>query len=323
MCLLINHPAETAFDYDDIADFYDYNQDGIGIMYAEDGVLYVKKILPANESDAWAFYKKHAQGRDCVIHLRMKTHGDIDLTNCHPYEVLGDGSVAPIYMAHNGILSTGNAKGKSKSDTWWFIEDYLKPILTRDPGLVFEPAFIALLEETIGSGNKFAFMNHEGRVAIVNERAFVTYKGALLSNTYAWSAHKGGYGIKAGRYGGYANVWDDFDWGAPTTPRASVTPLPYAKGDAWGKEESLDDYDPVGAVTDVDVFVDLLLEALDKQGLARAYNDLTYVEMEEFYEFAGEDAAYQLIDEIENGYANDTYVLSTVTNTLLRAAANA
>jgi len=39
---------------------------------------------------------------ECIIHYRMKTHGDIDMDNCHPSRVTDD-----IWMAHNGILSMG------------------------------------------------------------------------------------------------------------------------------------------------------------------------------------------------------------------------
>jgi hypothetical protein len=186
MCLLIVNSKDTVFSEKFLKGVYDRNEDGLGIMYAEDGVLHVKRCLPDNAKEAIKFYRTHAEGRDCVTHWRMRTHGDINLANCHPYEVFGDGSDMPIYMAHNGVLSTGNFKDTSLSDTWHYIEDYIRPLVKANPAMVFDEAFIKLISAHIGGGNKFAFMNHLGDIAVCNKSAFITYEGSLLSNTYAW-----------------------------------------------------------------------------------------------------------------------------------------
>ena len=209
MCILINHPANTNFSDELLADFYDYNSDGFGAMYAEAGKLVIIKTL-GKPDEIEALYKKELAHRDCIIHYRMKTHGDIDLDNCHPYRINDD-----IWMAHNGILAMGNPIDTRKSDTWHFIEYIIRPALAADPDLIFDLDYQEYLENMIGGTNKFAFMHKSGKSVILNKHAGVTHQGAWLSNTYAWSAHKHGHGYKYGttatatKY--YTSAYDDFD----------------------------------------------------------------------------------------------------------------
>jgi len=197
MCLLHTHNADTKLSDEWIKDFYIINPDGIGVMYSENdeaGVprLVVKKFLPKTAADAVQIYNENIKGRDCAVHWRMATHGDIDMVNCHPYEVVGYDQADPIYFMHNGVLSNGNWKDKSKSDTWWYAHDYLKPLLDPsmggDPNLAFKAPFKEILGDSIGSSNKFVLMDRFGNMAIINEDAGVHWNGMWLSNTYAWSA---------------------------------------------------------------------------------------------------------------------------------------
>lgn len=324
MCLLIDKPASAEFDYDDIADFYSKNEDGVGVMWAEDGVLYTQKVLPKNANEAWKFYLDYCQGRSCVMHWRMRTHGNIDLANCHPYEVFGDGAEMPLFLAHNGVLATGNAKDTTRSDTAHYIDDYLHVLLAADPYIIFHPAIIDLVEGHIGSGNKFILMNHLGQKAIVNEAAFVEYKGAQLSNTYAWTASKGGYGHKYGGYKGYGGYYggyeafdrDDWIFDAPTKGNVARLPAPKYE-EATG--EQIEDV-VVGVDDEVDLFVDLFFDAMTQGKLSTAYRELSYVDAEAYYTAAGEDQAYRLVDDIINGYHDNASVLAEVNGTLLKAA---
>lgn len=230
MCLLHTHPANTTFDKEDITDFYLYNSDGLGVMWAENDILYTRKFLPPNAEAAWKFYQEHIQGRDCVVHWRMKTHGLIDLENCHPYPIFGAGTTMPMSLMHNGVLSTGNDADKTKSDTWHYVKDYLVPLLQDHPEMFKNPVLKALLEEHIGSGNRFIMLNHLGETSIINEEDFVEYKGALLSNTYAWSSEKGGYGYsRSSKFGSWYNDYDSYgnnystNYGSSTAATVSGT----------------------------------------------------------------------------------------------------
>jgi hypothetical protein len=186
MCILINHPADASFSDELLRDFYIHNPDGFGIMYGDGNKLHVTKTM-GSVDETIALYRDIAEGRDCVIHYRMRTHGDTDLDNCHPYRVTDD-----LWMAHNGILSSGNPLDTKKSDTWHFIEYIIKPIAESNMDLIFDPIWLEMIGDMIGSTNKFAFCHSDGRIALVNEQAGIQFGGSWLSNTYAWSAQKFG-----------------------------------------------------------------------------------------------------------------------------------
>ena len=158
-------------------------------MYAEHGELVVRKYLPENPDDLIEFYRENVRHRDCAFHLRMRTHGDIDLLNCHPYEVLNKSQHGiDLYLMHNGVLDSGNKKDVSRSDTYHYINDYLRPLLARDPDLAFTEKFRSLIGKRIGSFNKFVLMDNQGRQSVVNQADGVYWSGLWLSNTYAWTA---------------------------------------------------------------------------------------------------------------------------------------
>jgi len=213
MCLLVQQTAASNFSDEFLADVYTKNQDGLGVMYAEGGKLHVFKALPANSQDFIDFYRKHAEGKDCVWHARMQTHGDIDFDNCHPYKVTDD-----VWLAHNGILSTGNNADKSKSDTWHFIHNFIRPALIGNPELLTDENWQKFVGEIIGRSNKFALVRADGAVVVINAQAGVNYENAWLSNTYAWSYYKfsghrsGGYTNMYSGYGGYRSRFEDEDY---------------------------------------------------------------------------------------------------------------
>lgn len=192
MCLLVNQQSTSPILSDEwLTDFYTYNSDGIGVMYANNGELVIKKLLPQSADEFIHFYHQYISGKNCAFHLRMRTHGDIDLANCHPYEVLNRLEHGiDLWLMHNGILSTGNKADESKSDTWHYIEDYLKPMLSANPDFAFHPSFSEIVGDHIGSSNKFILMDNEGRQAIINQGSGVYWAGLWLSNTYAWSASR-------------------------------------------------------------------------------------------------------------------------------------
>lgn len=184
MCLLITAPAGAGADLEDdwLEDFHWWNSDGYGFMFAQDGKLHIHRSLGKKE-EFIADWRKYANV-ERAVHLRMRTHGDVDLVNCHPYEVI-PGKIA---LMHNGVLHTGNDADKSKSDTWHFIQDYLRPLLTRDPELMLEPAFQELVAEFIGTTNRLVLLDNNGNMVTINEDEGVYWEGMWLSNEYAWSS---------------------------------------------------------------------------------------------------------------------------------------
>lgn len=185
MCLLVHQPAAVTFDAGFLADVHAQNRDGLGIMYAENGRLHVYKTLPTTAAEFIDFYNAHAADRECIWHARMQTHGDIDIDNCHPYRVTDS-----IYLAHNGVLSSGNDADVTRSDTWHFIHNVIQPAAEHNPEIIQRPEWQTFIGSMIGRSNKFGLMTSSGDAIIINREAGIEFEGAWLSNTYAWPAHK-------------------------------------------------------------------------------------------------------------------------------------
>jgi len=189
MCLITINTTETKFTEAWLLDFFSYNEDGLGVMYSENNELVIEKFVPKNKAQALEFYSTHVEGKNAVVHWRMRTHGATDMANAHPYEVLNkEEHGIDLWMMHNGILSGVANDQPHMSDTWHFIRDTMRPLLASFPELLNTPAFIELIEENIGSSNKLVFMDTFGNTTVINEAAFHEFSGAKLSNTYAWSS---------------------------------------------------------------------------------------------------------------------------------------
>lgn len=190
MCLLITQTKQSPILSNKwLEDFYSYNSDGVGVMTVEHGNILIKKILPKDSQEFIDFYHDNIKGKDCAFHLRMRTHGAIDLDNCHPYQVLNQSQHGlDLWLMHNGVLKSGNAQDTTKSDTWHYINDYLKPILATNPNFYLTKEFNSLIASHIGVGNKFVLMDNLGHQVIINQHSGVYWGGLWLSNTYAWSS---------------------------------------------------------------------------------------------------------------------------------------
>lgn len=312
MCLLINKPASTVFTFDDVEDYYFNNADGVGFMFAEAGQLFIRKALPKTAEEAFEFLKD-TEGRDCSIHYRMKTHGDTDLENCHPYELLTVETGHPMWLMHNGILSTGNAADKSKSDTWHFVRDFLRPLLDPteggDPALIFKPEFQKILGGMIGGSNKFVVMDFEGNVATINEHAGVQHKGAWLSNTYAWSSPRPAYNKHNSvwgsnhKTGGFKSRFEydlaedeeiyegkSLSWKSLEKDAQDSHSLLTA-AEAQEQQDELDDIK-----SDSQIQIDDVYQQLDFLACDQAYVDLTPDEIAAYLDINGEEAIWDALD---------------------------
>jgi hypothetical protein len=176
MCLIIHSPKDHVPTKYIVESALEYNPDGVGIMYMNDGKPFVSKSLNATIKSLTKKLEKLAQ-TEYAIHFRMKTHGKIDIHNTHPYDLNGGR-----FLMHNGILPISNQDNPAKSDTWHFIHKILNPILERGH-IEWDK-----VGKSIGSSNKFAVLDpHEG-INIVNRDTGLNYEGAWYSNTYAWDA---------------------------------------------------------------------------------------------------------------------------------------
>lgn len=238
MCLIITGPSAKIrstllYTKGMIADIFASNSDGLGVMYKNKRGLRVIKRLPQTLDEVTRFIDNLPQDdRALAMHWRMRTHGDIDKTNCHPYDVV-PGQVA---MMHNGILKTGNKADPTKSDTWHFINDFLAGPVAEHAPIIHNESFLDLLADYIGD-NRFVFMDGDGRMSIVNKDSGVEAAGLWFSNTYAWSPEMLIPGYRgSSRHWDYAfhgswRGWKDdddlrFPPRVPTTTRLTASEVP-------------------------------------------------------------------------------------------------
>lgn len=300
MCLIITKPEGVNFDTDFIKDVYNKNSDGLGVMYAENNVLYSAKVVPNKFEDVLNFWHEKIGNRACAIHFRMRTHGDTDLENCHPYRVLSADEGYPLYLIHNGILHTDNHKDKTKSDTWHYIQDYLRPMLLKNPTFFMTEAFKDLISDHIGTGNKFVLLDAYGNMVTLNEKQGVEHNGAWLSNTYAWNTkgteHDWSYRPGGGRSFG-RNKSFGFGFGAHDS---------YDESDYWGDvraakaaNQTQEPKDEVVVWTpnnEEEKFADFFFELIEN-AYPRAAKVLTWAALEKYF-LADEETAWGLANVI-------------------------
>ena len=270
MCLIITGTAtkirSTLLNtHGMLNDIYTSNPDGIGIMYATTKGLKVTKVLPKSYADAQQFISKLPNDeRQLAIHFRWTTHGHTNMENCHPYDVV-KGYVA---MMHNGVLHTGNAADKAKSDTWHFIQDFLASPVAEHPALVHNDKFLDMLAEFIGD-NRFVFMDGEGKISHVNYDQGIEHDGLWFSNTYAWTPSRliPAYQTSS-RYGKrysstmYSSAYDyDDTYGGFTHAPYDIQPRKLSAHDPkWDEADYM--WDDEEEVTELDISAEAMVEAL-------------------------------------------------------------
>lgn len=221
MCLIHSLNVTTVLSNEWLRDIYSSNADGIGFLGFEGDTLVARKVVPKNQRRALKWFRSQVEGREGYVHWRYRTHGDVDLDNCHPYPVLTmaeDG--VDMYLMHNGVLSEFDETTEledvmyggqrynwgtfnrtkvvsdTRSDTFHFIRSVLhpmlKPSLGGNPDVIHNRAVQALIAALIGDSNKFviADSNHPRQFVVINHHEFRpwAFYGLECSNGYAWSS---------------------------------------------------------------------------------------------------------------------------------------
>jgi glutamine amidotransferase len=122
MCLLTFIKQGGTIDLEDLRNGADYNPDGFGFaVHTGSGIITghgmdFEKVI--NQFDeVRRIHNGHA-----LFHSRITTHGNTDVSNCHPFRVGGDNLTV---LGHNGMLPISVPKGDKRSDTNIFASEYL------------------------------------------------------------------------------------------------------------------------------------------------------------------------------------------------------
>jgi predicted glutamine amidotransferase len=132
------------------------NRDGFGLMYIDqNNNLITEKLYTKKLSKIKKVFKKHLPNiiSNVALHFRFTTVGTTNNFNSHPFKVLekSKGDLFDLSLMHNSPAISRLEIDKTKSDTFHFVEYYLKPILKANPYLIDNKTFIDDLAKIINA----------------------------------------------------------------------------------------------------------------------------------------------------------------------------
>lgn len=161
MCIAIFKPRKTQPDWAAYKRAFKSNPDGWGFAVAKDGKLITQKGTTSFNSFKKKFQRYRAY--PALVHFRIRTSGDINDKNCHPFSINED-----LCVIHNGILDLELNINKKMSDTWHFVTQVLRPMCEGDSNFPWNHGSSFLGEQFLGTGNKMVFLKATGEHTIWN-----------------------------------------------------------------------------------------------------------------------------------------------------------
>lgn len=184
MCIAIVKPKGKDLSNKALKLGFDANSDGAGFAYNHNGKLFVKKGY-FNVEDFIADIRDVQVSCDnpaMIIHARLASHGVIDESNCHPFLVNDD-----LAVIHNGIIGGEYSAlaniDPSHSDTYFFVEKYLKPLSRQEPKFYLDNIIKSDIASIIGAYNKLCFLDSDGNYSIINEKSGFWLNDVWYSNS--------------------------------------------------------------------------------------------------------------------------------------------
>lgn len=174
MCVIIHLKPGVLLPYKLFETATFNNPHGYGVVLKDNNMLEVKRECPEGGNDPEKIFKILEENRDIerYVHLRWKTHGNIDLTNTQPFPAFISDK-RQVYFMHNGVLpnykkttqrvlpSGGYVQDDddSISDSRNFAETDLSEILLHwrgpdGPGDIEDPMLYKVLDKFWSSGSK-------------------------------------------------------------------------------------------------------------------------------------------------------------------------
>jgi hypothetical protein len=210
-----------------------YNQDGVGIMYLENGRLKVEKsvgVYAKVMAKAVSLYEDTLT--PFAIHFRYNTAGSNSLANTHPFKIS-----ATAAMMHNRTLSIDPPK-KHWSDSRT-VARLLELLCKANPDFLGSDLFYSFIEHQADEDNRFVFLDAQQEdFLIINEELGTWVDGVWFSNLYSWDCKRAG--IKAPKRRYPLSQWSDDDFDDYKDPFAYRDDLPLAGGSSRMGSEFMD-----------------------------------------------------------------------------------
>lgn len=158
------------------------NKDGAGFAYVDNGKVVISKgymTYNAFEKAYSAAYAQFGETSAFLVHMRIRSAGDLNAANTHPFPVAGGA------LIHNGTLfqPTGDKIGPSNdrwSDTRGFASELHDKLTLENARLAKES-----LEKLIGNYNKIAMLYDSGDYVILNETGGEWVEDIWYSNSWS------------------------------------------------------------------------------------------------------------------------------------------
>ena len=174
MCIIVASPEGKVVSKETLEQCFRANSDGAGFMYTDGNDLKVEKGFFTFD-EFYDSYAPHA-AKKIILHFRIKTHGEKNKDNCHPFLVSDD-----LAFVHNGIIKI-EEEHKDYSDTWHFNEKIIKPMYRDNRAFLKRLYNQELIKSYIGY-SKLVFMDRKGRSSIINADKGTWEDGVWYSNT--------------------------------------------------------------------------------------------------------------------------------------------
>jgi hypothetical protein len=174
----INPPTEQ-----NLKDMFNYNDDGAGISYVLDGLVYTHKGLMswADFSKTYKLVEKKLKTAGKTLadvpilyHFRIGTHGPNSEGLTHPFPISNNFMhlsatelSSDVVMAHNGIIHSVTPT-PGWSDTQQYISDIVFPLIKHDKYFYKSKHLQKLLENTIDS-SKLAFLDTTENFTLIGD----------------------------------------------------------------------------------------------------------------------------------------------------------
>ena len=268
MCIIVAKPVNVDFpSWNTLETCFDSNPDGAGFMYnTEDGRVHIEKGFMSWKEFKMALKRAKRvmpKGAACVMHFRIKTHGEVSKECCHPFPLEGTLSLlretvtdCELGVAHNGIISGRNTNAQ-KSDTMDYIMHVLYPLHKLCGEFVGNKYANHLINDTI-DGCRLAILNGKGEINFTG--SWITENGVSYSNSsfrepryvsscyssmhspYAWDYYDDYDYYAGGYYNDYKSYSSPSSHAAKKEP--TVNPVEEVKLNSWyGDTDSEDDWD--------------------------------------------------------------------------------
>lgn len=224
MCVIVHQPPEVTLDDERLRRLWKHNSHGGGIAYiTPNNEIKVHKSM---DLEKYLHTYKSLRGKfaktDFLLHMRIATHGTVDLSNVHPFHV-NEHTV----MAHNGIIH-GVPTDKERSDTRVFVEDVLPSL----PTTWLDDFYIRQMVEKWIGWSKLMFLTVDPalkhNVYILNRKSGTDHEGLWFSNS------AGLHPPSKSMFGGGKDHWTP---GQYWTDYGSATPLQSKKGGKKDKKK--------------------------------------------------------------------------------------